>query len=304
MKIIFNPSLKHYQINNNELCQKKSFFSEMNTNINSLDCISNYNISFCSKAVYVIDYDGSYEKYDKINDAIKKYGKTLPTILHGTNFASGGKTYVYSSTIEDKDGNVNINKLSKALLAFRDAKTQPVYAVDYEGNIRRFESVIETEKALNIARELISCVLSDKAKVKSGYTFVKAFDLELRDKNAKIIYDQNQKPEISRVVLNKVRENFLYSPHNYPIASIDEKGEVRVYKNIDEIVSSSKNRKNNIIQAIVNSRTSNGCAYVKLKDVVAIDKDGNVLYNEDGTYKLDQKKINSHFLRVFCPLKK
>lgn len=304
MKIVFNSYIKNYQINNNKLCQKKSFFSEKNTNINSLDCISNYNISFCSKAVYVIDYDGTYEKYPKINDAKQKYGQSVNSILNGEHFASGHKTFAYSSGIEDLEGNVNVDKLHKALLAFRDAKMQPIYAVDYQGNLLRFDNIIEAEKNLNIARELITSVLLDKAKVKSGYTFVKAFEIEERDENAKLRYDENHNPIILQKHLNKVRENFLYSPQNYPIASIDKKGNVVIYRNIDEIVSSTKSSKGNIIQAIANSRTSYGLAYVKLKDIVLTDKDGNVLYNPDGTYMLDDKKINSHFLRVFSPLRK
>lgn len=297
MKITFNPiyssniSTKQNKINASNPQQNSK-----TQNLNGLECISGYNIHFCAKTpVYIINYDGSYEKFESQAEAGKKHGGfTIRSCLDGKIYASGSKILVYADEFENPDKEVNTSAINKILLNFKYASKQPLYSIDFSGNIQRYDSVKEATEKTGISQSEISNILSGKSEISKGYTFAKAFDIESRDENGKLMLDENDKPIVDIKKLNKARENFLKTKKNFPIVSINKNGEIKLYQNSKEIADELGTTKNNIIDAVYNDNVvSNNYIFMRLSDIVEIDEFGNIMYDENNDYKLDEAKIRN-----------
>lgn len=106
MKIAFNPTIKNYKTYSKSF---KIYASKdlKQVSLNALDCVANYNFSFGTRAVYALDYDGSYEKFSRVGKAIEKYGQSVNSVLSGEHSASGDKIFLYADSVEFPDGSVN-----------------------------------------------------------------------------------------------------------------------------------------------------------------------------------------------------
>lgn len=265
----------------------------------SLDCLANYNLSFGRKCVYAFDKYGNYKQYGSVKAAQQEHGIGVKKVLSGEVCVSNAFTFAYASDIENKDGGFDMQALKNVMDNFKLAKNQPIYSIDFSGNIMKYDSIGAANSELGINVTNISSVLNGVNKLASGYMFVDAFDVEKRDAAFKLICDEDGNPVLDKKAINKARENFLYSSYNFPIVRVGVDGDVTVFESVSDLTQKTKYGKNYIFTAIKSQQKCYGYAFTKLADVVAKDKNDNVLYNEDGTFMIDSEKVNAHIQRVF-----
>ena len=268
----------------------------------ALDCLANYNVPFGQRSVYVFEYDGTFRLYDSVQTVQNKHGKGAIAALQGKVFAIDGKAFVYAEDIETSDGIIDIKALKKVMKNFKFAKNQPVYAIAFPpGNIKRFNTIGEAAEELGISPTGIYKVLDDTnpKNVFSGYTFVSSYDVEKRDSSSKLIYDNDGNPVVDKKKINKAKENFLYTAYNYPVARISVSGDVTVFESGTDFEEKTQLSKKYLYRALTSNQKYRGYSYARLVDIVAKDKDNNVLFNKDGTFMIDSEKVNAHIKRVF-----
>lgn len=261
--------------------------------LNGLNCIANYNLSFQKRAVYAINYDGSYEKFDDATTAKEKLNNSyVRNILEGKGIASGDKVFVYADELEQEDGKINVRALNRAILAFRDANSQPVYSINYQGEIQRFDTSTEASIVLGVNKAQISQNVTCNRKTSSEYIFVRAFDVELRDKHSRLLKDEDGNQVIDIDKINKLREKFLYKGHKFPVVRIERNGAIKIYGDMDEAALDLNCKKQNINQAMLNQRTTQEkYAFVRLSDIVQIDEFGDVVFDENNDFAIDYDKV-------------
>ena len=185
---------------------------------------------------------------------------------------------------------------------FKFAKNQPVYAIPFPpGNIKRFNTIGEAAEEFGVSPTGIYKVLDDTSpkKVFSGCTFVSSHDVEKRDSSSKLIYDEDGNPVVDQKVINKARERFLQTAYNYPVARISVSGDVTVFESGADFEEKTQLSKKYLFRTLTSNQKYKGYSYVRLEDLVAKDKDDNVLFNDDGTFMIDSEKVNAHIKRVF-----
>ena len=201
MKIIPNTPVNNiYKLNLTTKEYANCSTSQSKIEASALDCLANYNVSFARRAVYIVNYDGSLQKMDTLTEAEKQCGRVAGCVLSGQVSASKDKTFAYADELESPDGSVNIKALKQVMNNFQLAKNQPVYSIDFNGEIKRFNNIGEAATELGITPTGIYQVLEETKpkKVISGYTFVRAFDIEKRDSKFKLIYDDSGKPIVDK----------------------------------------------------------------------------------------------------------
>lgn len=295
MKINFNPVIKYSQANNitkipraNQSCDRLTF------SMNGLDCISSYNMPFCSKSVYQIDYDGNCIKYPSIISAAEANScprESIKNIVEGKFYSFQGLTFAYAEQVET-NGEIDPEKLKIALLSFKSADNQPIYSIDASGAIEKHVNISEASQKTKVSRPMISQVLTGARGFCRNYTFIKAFDVEKRDANCRIQNDENGNPILDMEAINKAREAFLYKKHGFPIVRIDINGETKIYNCIRDAADDMKHSRELILQSIERqSLTKERYTFVRLSDVVLFDKNKNVVYDENNNYAIDSSKV-------------
>lgn len=297
MKISVNPI---YQIpikQNHVNCSKNITISPKEQKLNALECISNYNIPFCSHgAVYAINYDGNYEKIKNAAEAGKKYsGNAVYACLNGQTYASSDKVFIYADEIENEDGEVNSTAIQKALLNFKYANNQPIYSIDFDGNLERFASPKDAYGKVAVSNSRINQILEDTLETSKGYTFVRAFDVELRDENGKLLFDEDMKPLVDMKKINKAREKIICTERDFPVIMVSADGETKPYKNLKDVANDIGTAYQNVAKALSSTRTiQNKYILLRLSDVVKVDESGDVEFDENNNFKTDFNKINRY----------
>lgn len=298
MKISFNPEYKIInQLKQNGIKASTQQTKLPNTNLNVLECISNYNIPFCSRgAVYAINYDGNYEKIKNAAEAGKKYsGNAVYACLNGQTYASSDKVFIYADEIENEDGEINSDAIQKAVLNFKYANNQPIYSIDINGHIERFDSPKDAYGKVAVSNSRINQILEDTLETSKGYTFVRAFDVELRDKNGKLLLDEDMKPLVDIKKINKAREKFLYTQRDFPVIMVSADGETKPYKDLKDVADDIGTAYQNIAKALSSTRTiQDKYILLRLSDVVKIDESGNIEFNENNDFQIDYNKIKRY----------
>lgn len=298
MKILNNPICRI----NNQIKQDNINFQNTKNhrpveNLNGLNCISNYNIPFCSRgAVYAINYDGNYEKIKNAAEAGKKYsGNAVYACLNGQTYASSDKVFIYADEIENEDGEVNSTAIQKALLNFKYANNQPIYSIDFDGNMERFDSPKDAYGKVAVSNSRINQILEDTLETSKGYTFVRAFDVELRDENGKLLFDEDMKPLVDIKKINKAREKILHTQRDFPVIMVSADGETKTYKNLKDVADDIGYAYQNVAKALSSTRTiQNKYILLQLSDVVKVDESGDVEFDENNNFKTDFNKINRY----------
>lgn len=294
MKITFNPIIKQQQTYFNKPNKTTSIQIQAQSNLLKLEHVGNYNLFFGRnpKAIYSIDYEGNCEKFESVQAAKDKHSSVVSRILKGDISASNNKTYVYADYIELPDGKINPNALWKSLLAFRDAKSQPVYSIDYYGNIKKYNNAKDASNPLGITESNINRVLNQTNLATRGYVFISAFDVEMRNKNGKLLKDENGKPIIDIKAINKARENFLKTGTNYPIVQIDKNGNITRFRSIKEASEKTSDSTNAIAHSLsMGRKCQKKYIYVRLEHVVLVDENGDVMCDENNDFAIDYDKL-------------
>ena len=240
MKISFNPLIS----NNHQAIQNKAYKSDSPNNYmnrqSALECLANYNISFCRREVIVVHYDGSYERFPSATAAEKKYGSGLRSVLSGAGYASGEVTCVYADECTMEDDKISPVCLKRILNNFSYASKRPIYAIDFYGNIQRFENKGDASEKLGISDATIYNILNDSTRA-GDYIFVRAADVEKRDENFRLLYEDEGKPKIDIEAINQARTVFLCLSKKYPIVTIDVDGNTRIYKDTEAMAKDLQN---------------------------------------------------------------
>lgn len=296
MKISFNPIINFNQVYAIKANKKNQPQIKQSVELTGLDCISNYNMPFCSKAIYAIKYNGDYVKYPNHKIASACLGSSsdsIEKIANGEFHSSNGMTFAYSDQVETK-GKVDPQKLGVALLAFRNADNQPIYSIDSSGNFERHSSIMVASEKTGISRTLISQILTGIRGASRNYTFIKAFDVEKRDENYRILNGKNGNPIIDMEAINKAKEGFLYKKHSFPVIRVDKNGEIKIYSCIQDAADDMNHPKKLIQQSITNqSITQGNYTFARLSSVVQLDENNNVVYDEKNNYVIDLAKVEA-----------
>lgn len=297
MKIASYPIYKiNNQIQQNNISSRNTQSSSETQKMNGLSCIANYNIPFCAgNSVYAINYDGSYEKIDSAAEACKKYDSVaIYSCLNGKTYASDGKVFVYADEIENREGKIDSSAFVSVLSNFKYSNGQPIYSIDIDGNIQRFDCAQDMSKKLNINLDRISQILSENMETTKGYTFIRAFDVEMRDENGNLLLDENNKPIVDRKKINKAREKFLNAEKNSQIICVNKDCEIKRYKNLKEVANDMNCAYQNVAKALSSTRIiENKYILLRLSDFVLTDKFGDIVFDEDNNFAIDTDKVKN-----------
>ena len=303
MKIVFNKPFNYHQPYLYKENKQNTSPATKQSNLNGLDCFSNYNLTFGTRkprVVYMIDYDGTYERIKNISKIEGTNKSAIGSVLCGKCTSLNNKTYIYADDVELPNGDVDINEIFKAILRFKETQNQPIYSIDYFGNVQRFENRKNASAQLHISLGDINKALNQKRNPVSGYAFVRAFDIELRDKNGKLLKSENNEPILDIYTISKLREGFLYAGKRFPVVSIDKKGNVVQYQNIKDASIKTDTKRINIDQSLLNQSITQGeYTYARLSDVVLIDEFGDVVFDKNNNFAIDFNKVNAIRKAVF-----
>ncbi|MBQ4122445.1 hypothetical protein IJD44_01795 [bacterium] len=199
-----------------------------------LNAIANYNITFNGKGIsfYAIDENGNYKKYDSKNKAVRELktnNNLLTECLNGTRKTTAGHTFVLAEKIEhtDKDGNIIIDQVKIEEItnsAFDKGKRTPIYAVDENGQYRKYADIKIAAKAFSAhPSHILSCLNGGAQKRIKNYAFVRAEDVERTDSNNHTILDTTKLRQIGQE--SSLRKSFV------PIYAIGIDGSYKRYEN-------------------------------------------------------------------------
>lgn len=230
---------------------------------------------------YAVDSEGNYTKYERNRDAMKALGishSCIARCLNGERDTSGGYAFVYADEVETDDGNgnviVNINIPQEK---FGQRTPVPIYSINEKGQLRKYLSVGEAASALSAPRRNIDACLKNERETAMGYAFVRADELEVKDKKGRVFLKQDILEEKFRQVIK------------HAIYVVDAKG---VYTRYDSYSKASE--KLGISEASLLfcangiQKGVNGYTVIKASYVETL-KDGKVVINRDLLKKFAQE---------------
>lgn len=295
MNINFITQMPNTRYFTKKSVENKNCFEFKQIDSNFLTCAASYNLPFLAhynKPVYLVNYDGTYQKFDTIRDAQKIYGTQVNAILSNNSHTSVDYTFVRADELESENGEVRNESLNKTLQVFKDSRSQPVYAIRFDSHIERFNNINECSKATGIPVSQIGYIIAGKMPAAKNYVFAKAFDIEMRDSKEKLLLDDEGKQVLDIDKIFKLRENFLEKDKRYPIVKIDKNRNVEFYFDFSDAAQKLGVDKTQVISAFRQNKPLNGFMFCKLSDMVIRDGD-DVLYDADGNYELDQNAIDT-----------
>ena len=304
--------MRVFSINNsiNNTFYKNSFFKSAIYNNTQVPCEkvldflslnSNYRISFSGPKIpiYAIDEEGNYTKFSsrrEAADTIQTDASSISMCLNGKRLRAGGHYFVFASEIEkiDKNGNVTVDTelLDKKILDIKnlskaDSCKKPVYAIDKDANLQRFESVREAASVLGGSDSNISKCLKGEQHLCAGYGYVYADEIERKDDSGKIRLDK-------RKITAKVKEinkAIEAQPVIRPFYAVDKNGNyIKFERNRDAVHELGVNH-STVKDCLDGKRdTTGGYAFFYADEVEQIDENGNVVVNFDISEEIfDQK---------------
>ena len=127
-------------------------------------------------AIYVIDENGSFSRFDTPSDAAKATSIDEKSLEKGFNEFKkkiGKYTYIKAKNIEEKKLNGKYELEEDKLIALFIGNRYSLYSVDKQGNARFFETQSEASKMLGVSSYSITSCLKGVIKNVDGYTFAK-----------------------------------------------------------------------------------------------------------------------------------
>ncbi len=228
---------------------------------------SAFNINFKGKSTPIIgtDKDGNPVEYPSVVDAAKILGVHKQNIY---DYMCGRRKTLYGYTLKYADEDPNNPEKRK--------KTIQIYAVDKDGNYRKFSSLKEASEELNIDKTYISKNLNGKLIYTNGYVFLYAKDIETKDENGKIHVDTDKIKKVLKYKKTK-RTKQIYS--------VDKDGNYTKFSSGKE-ASDKLGLYNTYISNNLNGKLKyyKGYVFLYADDLEVNDENGN-------TY-IDVEKIN------------
>ncbi|MBQ8847461.1 MAG: hypothetical protein IJ003_00785 [Candidatus Gastranaerophilales bacterium] len=291
-----------YSFNLNKNNQKT--FKYIDFSLNGLDCLARNNFAFLGgktvpTPVYAISQDNKIKRFETINSASRELNIPTASIskcLSGRFKKVGNYTFLTAQQLENQDDKSNVTLDDSSLKVARDkfytGKELPVYAIDIDGTVRRFDSVAQAAKKLEVSLRSIYPTLSGRGHLSGDYVFVPASKIELRDeKTGAILYGKNRKPFLDSKVINCALNEFS-NAKNAPICKIDCFGKVQRLDNSSRNNSAFRNSR--IIRSLDDEiKISGKNIFVAENVIIARTSEGKAIYDDYGNFLYDAEKINA-----------
>ena len=156
------------------------------------------------KPVYAIDKDGNYERFESQAQAAHAIGVAQGNInqcILGKLNACKNYIFIDAEEVEfKKEGKAvldedKIHELIAQKIPYLQnpiikRKPKPVYAIDVNGNYKKYASRKEISESLGISLYTVNAVVSGFQKSSCGMIFVNADKIEKTDKNGRIVVDE------------------------------------------------------------------------------------------------------------------
>lgn len=268
----------------------------MNINFNA----NNY-LNFCKNPIYAVNIKGgkgALREFDSIASASEKLGiprNSISGVLSGKNYVTSDYSFFY---VGDFAKGLTEEEIQRKLLAsvqvnLENAYGQPIYAIDLQGNYRRFNNPKEAALYFDIGHGEISRFLKAGTKnpICKKHVLVKASSVENRN--------QQGVPILSVKALNQVRNTFLKAT-SCPIVAISEQKEVEVLDSQKAAMEKYKVSPARLSEVLSQGpKASKGRVFVKLDDVVVRNNKNELVFDDENNFTIDQNKIHYYWLHGF-----
>lgn len=234
-------------------------------------------VSFGKEAVYRIDKDMKCERFESLADMSAKTGMSLPLInasLAGRVNMVENYVIAYARTIEkpNKDGTLNVDMKKTAQLMQQKAFPKAVYAIDVNGQYKKYLNREELAKGLGRKSISIPEVYEGKTKTVGRYTIVKASKIEDIKEDGTIIINRKK---IQQILSENPVETALYA--------ISEDGKAMKFANQSDLVEElgcSRVSVHNVLSGKAK----------KIKGLYLFSAEDVETKRKDGTFQYDKKK--------------
>lgn len=288
---ITKPILLHCLLGKQDATSEYAFFRSKDIEIKNPDYtieldkakINEAKLNIISKAVYLVGADGKYTRYNSQAEAARAIGVRISQIsacLSGKRKTTAGYLVFYAKDIETYYQNgahtINITKIREALEAANklaepiDIRKNGFYAINKEGECKKFYSIKSTENILNVNLTDIGKCLKGTKDYAGSYVYVKAEDIEIAKEDGTIELDKVKIAE----KLSAFEKDAIYS--------IDKEGNCRYFKNQTEASKALDVPRENISKCIL-GKTEATTKYAFIS--------ANKMYIK-GTRALNQELIN------------
>ncbi len=251
--------------------------------ISSLNNFYRASTPFCAvKPFYAINKDAELSLFTSRTQAAQTLGisdSSIRLCLNGKQNISHNHIFVNAEDLlsTDEDGNKVIDpvKLNFAMLKF---DTNPVYAIQEDGNYKRYHSIREAQDDIGCSQGQISRNINNKDKVTYGYVFKPSSEIEIIDENGEIHVDKD--------LLKKAMLKFDKSP----LYVINGDGTYERYRSRKEAAENIFTSLQNIAVKLFRQTTSNDQIFVNAGEIETID--------DDGTIHADKEKISEYVKKI------
>ena len=302
MKVSFNPFIKNNYLNSIQ----KNEFKKQNTlsqpRFGALECMAINNLAFCAnnkpQAVYAFSRDNTILRFPSKTEAVAVLGVNYCSVtkcLEGEFHESNGYAFAYAKDVEiqREDGSIELDEkaVKRIREGFNDAKRTPVYVLYVDGTMKKFDSLAIASQELEVPVRSISKSALGYGHTASGYVFINADDIEIRDDKGALVYDKNGQPLLNMEVKKAELERFSKA-YRGPVCSIDCFGRIKRFQDENEAFNNSGHKVK--IARDTNERPKVFLKRIFVQENVLISRDeqGYARYDKDGNYIYDISKIN------------
>ena len=242
----------------------------------------NYCFSGRKTPVYAVSNKGDYKKYRSQAAAARKLGIARASVFHildGRQRASGNYTFAYADKVETKDEQGNVITDKKVIEKLRRiANESSLYAVDKQGNYKKYESRKEASIDLGITHGNITGVLYKEHDYAKGYSFIPANEVEKLDADGNIYVDTD--------IIEKLRQ----AANKNDFYAINPEGVISRYT-VQSKASHELGIDSSEITRVLSGRkkTAKGYIFIKANSIEQKDSDGNIVIDTDKIKKLKGK---------------
>lgn len=262
---------------------------------NSLQCLANQNIAFCAKRpIVVMDEYNKLYVFDSILEASAQLGLrdiNVSSVLKQRIHQTQGYTFMDLKEAQDKDGNISQEAIKKMQDSLKNSKTMPIYAIDYDGNIKRFSSQAQAAREYNLNVNRVSNVVMKETPTTAGIVFVDAQEIERRDDTGNVILGENGEPEVDYNTVLKQLKRFSQSCC-VPFCTIDYLGNINRFQSPQDANDKSAYTLSVISRNINSNKPLGRNVFVCENDILYRDKFGKTKKDLQGHYIYDIRKIN------------
>lgn len=299
----------NYLLNNYDHKNSKNNKTALSSDtiLNFLNCVGNYNIKFgaAKSPFYAISSDGNYKKYTDRKQAEQELSLAKSNIaecLQGKRSSTHGYAFIYASEIEQENntGDITVNneKIETIVQSLKDYEVSkdkpiPVYAIDRDGNYKKFPSKNNAAKVLKINLPHIIRILNKELKTSKGYTFV--FPEEIEKESA------NNTKYVDNSMLTEVVFSAFEDSNSTPVYAIDKKGIYQKFPSVRNAAKTLSLEPANISKCLNgdHKRTGN-YTFIRAEEIETTDKFGNVTVDIDTLEKINSEtQIRDSFVPVY-----